>query len=430
MKVLVLGSGGREHALTHSFLQHGHTAWCFPGNPGTDQVAPLPASTEGLKLEANAIADFAAGLDVDLVVIGPEALLAQGFADVLTERGLNVFGPSKEAARLETSKAWSKDFMRRYHLPTADYALCQSKDEALAAVQRFADADERVVIKPSGLTAGKGVQCCESLEEAKTALREIMDGRYGRATDSIVIEEMLQGPEISVLALCDGKQMHAMLPAQDHKRLKDDGLGPNTGGMGAYAPVPFVDKQLMQLIEDTIVAPTQRALDAEGVIYKGILYFGLMLTEQGFKILEFNCRFGDPEAQAVLPLLESDLAQHMLQCCKGKLVDPIRWRPQSACCVVLASKGYPSNPRTGDVIEGLETLEGYHDLAVFHAGTSVDSKGRVCTAGGRVLGVTGIGDNLDDAIAAAYAAVRKISFPGMQLREDIGSGAQEILVTR
>lgn len=314
MKILVIGSGGREHALCHTFLRQGHEVIALPGNAGTHHLAPRK-KIDMDKLDE--IADFAEKEQVDISVVGPEAFLAKGIKDIFSERGLILFGPRKNATRLESSKCFAKQFMERHDIPTAPFEICRTATEALNIIETHFDKWKGVVLKPDGLTAGKGVMVCKTLDTAKEAVSVLFEQkRYGSASDIVVIEQLLQGPECSLLAFCDGNIMVPMIPSQDHKRLLENDAGPNTGGVGAYAPVPFVTDEMMQTITDKIMTPTNLGLQSEGIVYRGILYFGIMLTQDGPKVLEYNCRFGDPEAQVVLPLLKSDLAEIMLACCK------------------------------------------------------------------------------------------------------------------
>lgn len=416
MKILVLGSGGREHALVHTFWRQGHAVFCCPGNPGIRSIST--------SLEQNSPDDYARLVEavkemkIDLTVVGPEVHLEKGIQDFFASHNLLLFGPSRKAARLESSKSWAKEFMAKHQIPTARFDVatnCRSAE--LAARNLFSQG---VVVKASGLAAGKGVFCCQTIDEANLAIEQILENKiYG--TTEVVIEELLSGPEISLQVLCDGKKMLPLLAAQDHKRLFSGDLGPNTGGMGAYAPLPFFGSSLQEEIEKTIIEPTLLGLQKEGIVYQGVLYFGLMLTKAGPKVLEYNCRFGDPETQAILPLIESDLAELMAASVQGNLgALEVRWKPQASCCVVLASKGYPDAPRLNVPIE---EIHGRDDLLIFHAGTAVDMQKGLVTAGGRVLGITGIGNDLEEAAAKAYAAINVSSCPWAHFRRDIGRAA-------
>ncbi len=403
MKILVIGSGGREHALVHTFHRQGHTVYCIPGNAGTQNLcAPHP------NIDAHdfpQLIDFVKANSIELTVVGPEDFLAKGIANAFSDEKLPLFGPSREACILESSKAWAKTFMQKYGIPTARFKVCDTKSQALEEIQ------SNSVVKPSGLTGGKGVVCCKTLEEAKQAVAAIAEG-------PIIIEETLIGPELSLLCFCDGKTIVPMIPAQDHKRLHDHEQGPNTGGMGAYAPVPFATQEVLQEIQTSIVERTLNGLKKESIRYVGVLYFGLMLTPDGPKVLEYNCRFGDPETQAILPLLESDLAKIMLACCHGELNKcSICWKTHSSCCIVMASQGYPGTYQTGSLLGGLEQSE----AIVFHAATEKNASGQVISSGGRVLGITGLGNTLQEAMQNAYRGVGAVVFPESHHRTDIAA---------
>jgi phosphoribosylamine--glycine ligase len=424
VRVLIVGSGAREHALAWKVAQSPRLTRLYvaPGNAGTDDVAANVAlradDTAGLR-------EFARSQSIDLVIVGPEAPLAAGLAEALRAAGLAVFGPSAAAAEIESSKAFSKAFMQRHGLPTARYAAFTDYYAAIGHLLTL--GDEPVVIKASGLAAGKGVLLPDCADDAEAALRQIMlDREFGAAGDSVIIEERLTGPEVSLLAFTDGVTVRAMPPAQDHKRLHDGDQGPNTGGMGAYAPAPICPPMLAQQLTREILQPTVDGLRAEGRPFVGVLYAGLMLTPAGPRVLEFNCRFGDPECQALLPLLDSDLLEIALACALGRLAEvDVRWmaRPdaQAAACVVLAAPGYPAAPESGHVIGGLADPD-LPNTVVFHAGTRRVGE-QVLTAGGRVLGVTGWGADLPAALAAAYSRAGQIHFDGLQFRRDIGAQA-------
>lgn len=414
MKVLLIGSGGREHALAWKMAQSHllEQLYCAPGNPGT------AAFGENVVLPLNQPAQvvaFAREKRIDLAVIGPEQPLADGLSDALREGGIAVFGPSQAAARIETSKAFSKAFMQRHGIPTADFAVFTDLHQAQAHLEKVSDP---VVIKASGLAAGKGVLLPETLEEARAALAHLMQARaFGKAGDQAIIEERLQGEEISLLAFADGHTVRPMPPAQDHKRLLDGDLGPNTGGMGAYAPVSiFGPEQVRAAVED-VLQPAVDGLRLEGTPYVGVLYAGLILTPQGMKVLEFNARFGDPEAQALLPLLESDLLEVLQACVHGKLAGvDVRWKDDAAMCVVMAAAGYPERPEKGRRITLPGTRE---DAFIFQAGTRQEGE-ELLTAGGRVLGVTAWAADLAQARGRAYAVLERTRFEGAQFRQDIG----------
>jgi phosphoribosylamine--glycine ligase len=416
MSVLVVGSGAREHALVWALSRSPSvgTIWAAPGNPG---IATLAETVNLAATDVDAIADWAQALRIGLVVVGPEAPLALGLADRLRARGIPVFGPDQAAAELEWSKAFAKDFMRRHGIPTAAYDVFEDADAALDRVRR---ADYPLVVKADGLAAGKGVLICTTLAEAEAAIRSVLVERtFGGAGDRVVIEEFLEGDELSVIALVDGERVAMLPPARDYKRLKDGNRGPNTGGMGTFAPVDDLPPGLLATVQETILEPTLAGLRAEGRPYRGALYVGLMLTPTGPSVLEFNCRLGDPETQVMLPLLEGDVAALLRSCAEGRL-DPgsVRASAGAAVCVVLAAEGYPEAPRKGDPILGIgDALHaGAH---VYHAGTALRD-GRLVTDGGRVLSVVDTGFDLREATERAYAAAELIHFPGMQMRRDIG----------
>ncbi len=413
--VLVVGAGAREHALIWALSRSPSVGaiWAAPGNPGIGALAEI---VDLAVSDVEAIADWAAAHRVGMVVIGPEAPLALGLGDLLRARGTPVFGPDRAAAELEWSKAFAKDFMRRHGIPTADYRVFTEADAALDFA-RFADYP--LVVKADGLAAGKGVLICASPAEAETAIRSVLVTRaFGAAGDRVVIEAFLEGDELSVIALVDGERI-AMLPAaRDYKRLKDGNRGPNTGGMGCYAPVDDLPPDVLLTVRETILEPTVSGLRAEGRPYHGALYAGLMLTPNGPSVLEFNCRFGDPETQVIVPLLDGDMGDLLLSCAEGRLdPDSVRIAPGAAVCVVLAAEGYPESPRRGDVILGIDeaVLAG---ARVFHAGTALRD-GTLGTDGGRVLSVVETGVDLPEAIERAYAAASQIDFPGKQMRRDI-----------
>ncbi|HTP06971.1 MAG TPA: phosphoribosylamine--glycine ligase [Anaerolineae bacterium] len=418
MKVLIVGSGGREHAIAWKVAQSPRLSQLFvvPGNAGTapDNVAIGAEDIPALIIFANE-------RDIDLTIVGPEVPLARGLADALRATNRSVFGPSQAAAQIEASKAFSKDFMVRHHIPTARFATFTDFREA---VKHLLSIDYPIVIKASGLAAGKGVILPDCADDAEAALRSIMLSKeFGAAGDEVIIEERLSGPEVSLLAFSDGFTLKPMPPAQDHKRISDNDQGPNTGGMGAYAPAPILSPALIEEYTRSILQTTIDGLREEGNPFVGVLYAGLMLTADGPRVLEFNCRFGDPETQAILPLLESDLLDIVEACVNGRLAEiDVQWRSGAAACVVIASEGYPGKYSSGREIHGLDAQ--FDQAVVFHAGTKL-SEGKVVTAGGRVLGVTGFGDNFRDAIRYAYQAVGQIEFEGMQYRRDIGRRALE-----
>ena len=417
MKVLIVGSGGREHAIAWKIAQSPSLTSLFiaPGNPGT---ALLGENVSGLSMQDRpAVVRFCLENRIDLVIIGPEIFLAAGLADSLTEKGINVFGPSKAAAQIESSKVFSKNFMRRHAIPTARYATFTNLPEAVSYIGQV---DYPVVIKASGLAAGKGVILPGTEAEAKSALESILAGGvFGEAGRSVVIEERLTGPEITLLSFSDGKTVIPMLPSQDHKRALNGDLGLNTGGMGAYAPVPACPPERVAELVRVALQPAVDGLRMEGCPFIGVLYGGFILTSDGPRVIEFNCRFGDPETQVVLPLLETDLLEVVLACTQGRLDQlDIRWKESAAACVVLASGGYPGNYQTGYPISGLQP-ELNPNAIVFQAGTSTVD-GNVVTAGGRVVCVTGLGGDIRQALSEAYARIRSIRFESMHYRTDIG----------
>jgi phosphoribosylamine--glycine ligase len=411
MKVLVVGSGGREHALLWKAAESPlvEKLYAAPGNAGMAALAELvPWSGD-----VEALADWALEAGIDLTLVGPEAPLVEGIADAFWERGLKVFGPTQKAAMIEGSKAFAKGLMERYGIPTARYRTFQ---DPLLALEYLEEVGVPIVIKDSGLAAGKGVTVAFDLHTAKQAVANILNRAEG---GEVVIEEYLEGEEATVLALTDGKTVLPLLPSQDHKRLLDGDQGPMTGGMGAVAPYPM-DGATLRRVEEEILWPLVRGLEAEGVVYRGVIYAGLMLTREGPKVLEFNARFGDPEAQAVLPLLQSDLVELALKVAEGRLQGTrLSWREGAAACVVLAAPGYPENPRKGIPLHLPEPPEG---VLVFHAGTRREG-GRLVSAGGRVLNVVGLGKDLKEALERAYAFIPRIGFPGAVYRRDIGRKA-------
>ena len=422
MNVLVLGSGGREHALAWAIAKSPRLDSLFvaPGNGGTATIAknvPLDMN------DADAVIGFARSENIDLVVVGPEAPLVAGVADAIRAAGIAVFGPGAQSARLEGSKSFSKEFMLAHGLPTARYKKCTSQDEAMDYLH---EVGAPIVVKADGLAAGKGVVVAEDMEEAEGAVRDCFAGDFGEAGSVVVIEEMLEGPECSMLAfLSEGKAL-AMPCAQDHKRAFDGDLGPNTGGMGVYSPVPCVTPELeaaMQEIMQNAAAATAKEFDDA---YTGVLYGGFMLTAEGPKLLEFNARFGDPETQVIMPRLESDALEAFYMVATGKLdALDLRWTDQVAVCVVLASDGYPGSYEKGKVILGIEEAEELDGVTVFHAGTAFNQDDELVTNGGRVLNVVALADTFEDARELAYEACDKINFEGKQYRHDIALRALE-----
>ncbi len=421
MKILLIGSGGREHALAWKIKSSPlcDTLLIAPGNPGMAGLGEL------IPVKADAIAELVAlavTREVDLVVVGPEDPLTLGLVDALAEKRIRAFGPRRQAAQLEGDKSFSKKIMREALIPTAEGRSFNNMRSALSYVET---RTEPLVVKAAGLARGKGVIVCRDPVEAMDAVRDMMEKKiFGAAGQTVVIEERLDGPEISLLAFVDGQSAYIMESAQDHKRIGDNDTGPNTGGMGAFSPAPLLTDELLARVQREIIVPLLDTLKRNEIEYCGILYIGLMLTPGGPKTLEFNCRFGDPEAQPLLMRLETDIVEVMLACIDGKLDGiTLAWKPQTAVCVVLASEGYGWKPDDqvirGVPVTGIEQAAAMPDVQIFHAGTALKD-GQLVTSGGRVLGVCALGDDLADAQKKAYAAAAKIHFPGMQLRHDIG----------
>ena len=420
MNVLVIGSGGREHAIVWKVVQSPlvDDIYVMPGNAGTLE---LTNNIVGISVDDHTrVAAFCKDYDIGLVIVGPETPLAAGLVDSLSAKGIRCFGPKQAAARIESSKVFAKNFMERHQIPTARYATFSNPDDAIRYLE---SVDYPVVIKASGLAAGKGVILPETMDEAKATLKSILiDKSFGEAGNDVVIEERLTGQEVSLMAFSDGTCVVPMLPAQDHKRLLDGDEGPNTGGMGAYAPAPIFTAALMNEATELVLNPAIRGLKSEGTPFVGVLYAGLMLTSEGIRVLEFNCRFGDPETQVVLPLLETDLVEIAEACVNGTLQDTdIRWKNGTAVCVVLASKGYPEKVESGKLVK-IEKLP--DDVVCFHAGTTRYVR-HIGTSGGRVLGLTAWANHLESAVKKVYSNVERISFEGMQYRKDIAHRALE-----
>ena len=418
-RVLVVGGGGRENALAWALArcQGVERVWVAPGNGGSAELAgvtqlAIPESDQPALLAAcreHAIA---------LVVVGPEAPLAAGLADRLRDAGFPVFGPGADGAQLEASKQWAKALMQEAGVPTAGYWPATSREQALAVLE---EQGRPLVVKADGLAAGKGVTVAESVAEARAAIEEIFAGRFGEGEGaSLVLEERTFGPEVSVFALSDGERMVLLPPAQDHKRIGEGDTGPNTGGMGAYAPAPLLDAAGLEQVRQLVLEPTLAALRARGIRYRGVIYAGLMLTEAGPSVIEFNCRFGDPECETLMPLLGPELAQVLLACALGRLdqAPALTIAPRCSACVIAAAQGYPGEIRQGDPIEG--TLTSGDDLQLFHAGTRRLEDGRCVSSGGRVLAMVAQADDFDAAFAQAYAGLEQVRFTGMTFRRDIG----------
>lgn len=414
LRILIVGGGGREHALAWKLAQslHTETLYIAPGNAGTELVGQnVPIASDDI----DGLLKFALENRIDLTVVGPEPPLAAGIVDLFAAAGLKIFGPNKAAAMLEASKAFSKAFMQAHHIPTAGYASFDNYYEA----RKYVTLNKRpLVVKADGLAAGKGVRMCATSADAQVALTEMMlDGVFGAAGSTVVIEEQLIGREVSILAFSDGKTVVTMPPARDHKRIYDNDEGANTGGMGAFAPVPDVDEAMVEAVRRTVLQPTIDGMAARGTPYVGVLYAGLMLTPDGMQTLEFNCRMGDPETQAILPLLMSDLVEIILACLNGTLAQtPVRWKHGACATVVVAAPGYPDHHPKGLPVSGTENVK---EGTVFFAGAT-RKDGKIITSGGRVLAISATGATLDDAVKSAYAGMSRIRFEGMHYRKDIG----------
>ncbi len=420
MNILVVGGGGREHALVWKLAQDSRKPrlFCAPGNAGTAELAVnLPIAAE----DVPALVAWAKANRPDLTVVGPEAPLCAGLTDALQREGLRVFGPSQAAAQMEGSKVFAKDVMVAAGVPTAQSRIFTDAAEAVAYVRQLGAP---IVIKAEGLAAGKGVTVCATVAQAEQAIREsLVDHAFGAAGARVLVEEFLDGEEASLLALVDGEHVVLLSSAQDHKRVFDNDQGPNTGGMGAYSPAPVVTAEMLPVIEREVFGRTLAELRKRGIVYKGVLYAGLMMTKAGPRVLEFNARFGDPETQVILPRLEGDLIPALEACIDGTLAPGhVRWKPQACVCVVMAAGGYPGAYAKGHEIQGLKQAAAVKDAVVFHAGTKLQD-GKVVTAGGRVLGVTALGAALPAAVARAYEAVGKIAWTGAQFRKDIAARA-------
>lgn len=418
MKLLVVGSGGREHAVIRKLKENKEIEkiWCAPGNGG------ISAEAECVDIKATDkenMVKFAKENGVDFCIVTPDDPLALGMVDDMEAEGIPCFGPKKNAAIIEASKAFSKDLMQKYHIPTADYQTFDDAKEALKYIEEKNTFP--VVIKADGLALGKGVLICETLDDAKTAVREMMvEHIFGKSGNTVVVEEFMTGPEVSVLAFTDGNVVKPMISSMDHKRVNDNDEGLNTGGMGTIAPSPYYTKDIANVCMETIFLPTIKALKEEGRTFKGCLYFGLMLTPNGPKVVEYNCRFGDPETQVVLPLLESDLYTILRACHDGTLADvDVKWSDEACACVVEASGGYPVKYEKGYEIHGLDADGQHEGVLIYHAGTKKEN-GKYYTNGGRVLGITAKGTNLQEALDKAYAVVQEVGFDKMHYRTDIG----------
>ncbi len=424
MKVLIVGGGGREHAIAMSMKKSKRVdaLYCVPGNAGIAQIAECEPSIGVMEFEK--VVAYAKEKEIDLVFVAPDDPLVGGLVDALQAEGFRVFGPNKAAAILEGSKAFSKDLMKKYNIPTAAY---ENFTDPQAALDYLETANMPIVLKADGLALGKGVLICNTLEEAKAGVKEIMqDKHFGDAGNCMVIEEFMTGREVSVLSFVDGKTIKAMTSAQDHKRAKDGDQGLNTGGMGTFSPTPFYTEEVDEFCKKYIYQPTVDAMRAEGREFKGVIFFGLMLTPNGPRVLEYNARFGDPETQVVLCRMKNDIIDVIEACIDGTLdkID-LQFEDNAAVCVVLASDGYPEKYDKGFEIKGLENFDGKEDFFCYHAGSKFDANGRIVTNGGRVLGVTATGATLKEARAKAYQATEWISFENKYMRHDIGKAIDE-----
>ncbi len=423
-RVLIVGSGGRENSIAWALSKNQSIEQIYvcPGNGGTSNfqkcicLKPKSEDEETIICECHR-------LEINLVIIGPEVPLAQGLANKMRDEGLIVFGPGKDGAQLEASKEWSKALMIENNIPTSKYWSTSSKEEALEILKRF---NQPLVVKADGLAAGKGVTVCETIEQSQEAIKEIFSGKFGTAGNKVILEEKIEGPEVSIFALCDGEKLIVLPPAQDHKRLLDGDKGPNTGGMGAYAPALLVNEQELKDLTDLVLIPTLKGLKKKNIKYIGVIYAGLMLTSSGPKVIEFNCRFGDPECQALMPLMGEEFASVLFACARGEIENAPKLSFKSECsaCIVAASKGYPENPQKGEKLSF--SVESNSSLQVFHAGTTVDEFNNTITSGGRVLSIVAQGETFDKAFELAYSNLKGIKFDGMHFRKDIGYQVRNI----
>ena len=423
-KILIIGSGGRENSIAWALSRNESIQQIYvcPGNGGTSNFEKCICLKTKSEDEKTIISECQR-LQINLVIIGPEVPLAKGLADKMRDAGLTVFGPGKEGAQLEASKDWAKALMIENNIPTAKYWSAGSKEEALKILQKF---NQPLVIKADGLAAGKGVTVCETIEQSRDAIVEVFSGKFGSAGNKIILEEKIEGPEVSIFALCDGEKLIILPPAQDHKRLLDGDNGPNTGGMGAYAPALLINQQDLNDLTELVLIPTLKGLKKKKIKYIGVIYAGLMLTSSGPKVIEFNCRFGDPECQALMPLMGKEFASVLFACAKGELENApkLTFKTKRSACIVAASKGYPESPQKGDKID--INIESNSSLQVFHAGTTVDKSDNIITSGGRVLSIVAQGESFDEAFELAYSNLKKIKFDGMHFREDIGYQVRNI----
>tara|TARA_B100000700_G_scaffold323913_1_gene428786 strand:- start:1989 stop:3299 length:1311 start_codon:yes stop_codon:yes gene_type:complete len=415
-RILIIGGGGRENSIAWALSKNHYIEQIYvsPGNGGTQEYTKcICLKTK----DDNEIICESKRLQIDLVIIGPEDPLARGLATKMREAGLTVFGPCKEGAQLEASKDWAKKLMIENNIPTAKYWASNSKKDALEILNNY---NQPLVVKADGLAAGKGVTVCETIEQTEQAIKDVFSGKFGSAGEKIILEEKIEGPEVSIFALCDGDKLIVLPPAQDHKRLLEGDKGPNTGGMGAYAPAPLINKKELNELTDLIIKPTLEGLKKKKIKYIGVIYAGIMLTSSGPKVIEFNCRFGDPECQALMPLMGAEFASVIYSCARGELQETQNLSFNNVCsaCVVVASKGYPEKPQKGDKIK--IDLQSDSSIHIFHAGTTTDQSQNIITSGGRVLSVVAEETNFDKAFELAYESLQKINFDGMHFRKDIG----------
>ena len=423
-KILIVGNGGRENSIAWALSKNQsiEQIYVWPGNGGTanfDKCICLKTKSEDEKT----IINECQRLQINLVIIGPEVPLAAGLADSMREAGLTVFGPGKEGALLEASKDWAKALMIENNIPTAKYWTAWTEDEALEILQK---CNQPLVVKADGLAAGKGVCVCETIEQSREAIKEIFSGKFGSAGSKVILEEKIEGPEISIFALCDGKQLVVLPPAQDHKRLLDGDKGPNTGGMGAYAPATLINQQDLHDLTELVLIPTLEGMKKKKIKYVGVIYAGLMITSSGPKVIEFNCRFGDPECQALMPLMGKEFASVLFACAREELENApvLTFNTKRSACIVAATKGYPENPQKGDKV--IINTDSNSSLQVFHAGTTIDKFNNTITSGGRVLSIVAQGKTFDEAFELAYSNLNKIRFDGMYYRKDIGYQVRNI----
>ena len=423
-KILIIGSGGRENSIAWALSKNQsiEEIYVSPGNAGTSNfekcICLKPQSQDD-----ETIISECQRLQINLVIIGPEVPLADGLANKMRGAGLYVFGPSKDGAQLESSKDWAKALMIENNIPTAKYWTAWTEDEALEILQT---CNQPLVVKADGLAAGKGVCVCETIEQSREAIKEIFSGKFGSAGSKVILEEKIEGPEISIFALCDGKQLVVLPPAQDHKRLLDGDKGPNTGGMGAYAPATLINQQDLHDLTELVLIPTLEGMKKKKIKYVGVIYAGLMITSSGPKVIEFNCRFGDPECQALMPLMGKEFASVLFACARGELENApvLTFNTKRSACIVAATKGYPENPQKGDKV--IINTDSNSSLQVFHAGTTIDKFNNTITSGGRVLSIVAQGKTFDEAFELAYSNLNKIRFDGMYYRKDIGYQVRNI----